>query len=128
MGRLILLTEHEIKNYRRVCTVIVIALIAWKFFSMDFLTAIGLAFAVVYGADVVLTIVGHFVARLVFSEVYPKSIKELKHTSKQYQYILKFGDREIYSYVYTKPLSDVRIRCWKYLGSYLVEVTSKKKG
>lgn len=124
---MLIFTEHEIKKFRSYLGVVIVSVLVWKFTELDIWQALGLMFTVLCVSDVVFNVMGRFLAKIMFKEVIPKSVKELKHSPKQYQYILKLPKREVYSYVYTRPLNEVDVRCWEYMGSYMIGVTKKKK-
>lgn len=121
---MLLWTEHERKRYKQFLLILLAGIALWGLKVYPLLTAIGVMFLIVNAINVVFTLFGHILARFMFKEVYPKSIRELKHTDKQYQYILKIGKEDIYTYVYNKPLKDVNVRCWVFMSSYFIEVTS----
>lgn len=123
---MIVFAEHEIKKYRGYFITLLLGCIIALVCKYNIYLSLGYAFVVHTCFSVVTDVFGRLLARILFTEVTPKSVRELKHSEKQYQYILKLPKREVYSYVYTKPLSSVNVKCWTYLGSYMIEVTSKK--
>lgn len=124
---MIVLTEHEGKRYREYLLVIVVSYVLNAVRGVNIFYAMGCTFAVVVIAELASFILGHIIGKLIFERAYPKSIREIKHSAKQYQYVATFGDKEVYSYVYKKPLEEVEVQCWKYRHSYLFEVVKKRK-
>lgn len=124
---MLVFTEHEVKKFRSYLIIACVSVGIWYFTELDILQALGLMFAVLFVSDVFFNVTGRFLAKIMFKEVIPKSVKELKHSEKQFQYVLKLPKRDLYSYVYNKPLKDVNVKCWEYMGSYMIGVTKKKK-
>lgn len=123
---MIVFTEREKKKLKDYVVIIVVGIALAKFRGWDVFTAMGYVFTVLVCVDAITSLLGHILARVAFIEVFPKSVKELKHSDKQYQYIIKTDKREIYTHVYNVPLEKVKVRCWSLLGSYLIEVTRKR--
>lgn len=124
---MLVFTEHELKKFRGYLISAVIGIVLWQVTKLDLLQSLGVVFTVLFVSDVFFNLLGRLLAKLLFKEVIPKSVKELKHSEKQFQYVLKLPKREVYSYVYAKPLNAVNVRCWEYMGSYMIGVTAKKK-
>lgn len=120
-------TEHEKRRYKDYIIILVAGIGLHYVRSMNLFTAFGCMFGIIMIAELGAMVLGRIVARIIYERVYPKSIKELKHTNKQYQYILDVGHKQIYSYVYTVPLDTVDVKCWKFHGQYLVEVCRKHR-
>lgn len=120
-------TEHEKRRYKDYAIVIVVGILLYYLRGMDIFTAMGCMFSILVIAELGSVLLSRIVVHLLFERVYPKSIKELKHTDKQYQYILDLGKQSIYSYVYTQPLEQMDVRCWKMNGRYVIEVCKKRR-
>lgn len=120
-------TEHVKKKYRDYFKILLIGLILSWWRHWEPFAGIGCVFAIFLIAEILMSLLGHLVARILYERVYPESVEELKHTNRQYQYILKIGGKSVYSYVYNVPLKKVDVRCWKFKGSYLIEVVRKKR-
>jgi hypothetical protein len=89
--------------------------------------AIGIVYTIFVAADLITVFVGNFIAPHMFLRIYPKSVKELKHSSKEYQYIVDIAGKEIYSTIYSKPLSEVEVECYKYMGRIFIAVKRKAR-
>lgn len=120
-------TEHVKKKYRDYFKILLIGLILSRWRHWEPFAGIGCVFAIFLIAEILMSLLGHLVARILYERVYPESVEELKHTNKQYQYILKVAGKDVYSYVYNLPLEKVDVRCWKFRGSYLIEVVRKRR-
>lgn len=120
-------TEHVKKKYKDYFKILLIGLVLSWWRHWEPFAAIGCVFAIFLVAEILMSLSGHLVARILYERVYPKSVEELKHTSKQFQYILKLDGKDVYSYVYNLPLNKVEVRCWRFIGSYLIEVVRKKR-
>lgn len=120
-------TEHVKKKYRDYFKILLIGLILSWWRHWELFAGVGCVFAIFLIAEILMSLLGHLVARILYERVYPESVEELKHTNKQYQYILKVAGKDVYSYVYNLPLEKVDVRCWKFKGSYLIEVVRKRR-
>lgn len=96
-------------------------------FKWDFLKAIGLVVAVAICIDVFMALAGNLVVPLMFERIWPTDIRELKHNEKQYQYIVNYNGRDVYTVVYRQPLEKVELKCYKYMGRVFIAVVMKKK-
>ena len=94
----------------------------------NYLACVGAVYLVLLAVDIIMLLMGGVTARIMFTEIYPKSVREIKHNNKQYQYVVNDGKREVYTVAYSKPLDKVKLRCFKYMGQCFVEVRNKKQG
>lgn len=119
-------TESAKRRYRDYITIVVLGLILKYIRDWTWCASVGFIFLIFMAVEILSELFGHVLARVLYERIYPKNIRELKHTEQQYQYILELDNKkEIYTYVYEKPLKDVEVRCWKFYGKYLIEVVRR---
>ena len=116
------LSNDKRAMWRRRFTVLIISVILRYIVGWDWYKSIALAFLGYMALDVVMTLAGELYVPLIFVKTYPKSVKELKHSAKQYQYIVTEDKKDIYTPVYRFPLEDVTLTSYKYLGRTFVRV------
>ena len=116
------LSNDKRAMWRRRVTVMLIATGLRYIVGWDWYKSIALAYLGYIALDVVMTLAGELYVPLIFVKTYPKSIRELKHSEKQYQYIVTENKKDIYTPVYRFPLKDVTVTTYKYLGKTFVRV------
>ena len=115
-------TEHELRRYKDYVIIVALGIVLGFISKIGIFTGIGMMFVLFFVVDLLMIPMGMLVARIMFKEVYPSKIEELKHTGKQYQYIAHINGKKIYSYVYKKPLDKVKIKVYTFGGRHLFEV------
>lgn len=116
------LSNDKRAMWRRRVTVMLIATGLRYIVGWDWYKSIALAYLGYIALDIVMTLAGELYVPLIFVRTYPKSIRELKHSAKQYQYIVTEDKKDIYTPVYRFPLEDVAVTTYKYLGKTFVRV------
>ena len=116
------LSNDKRAMWRRRVTVMLIATGLRYIVGWDWYKSIALAYLGYIALDIVMTLAGELYVPLIFVRTYPKSIRELKHSAKQYQYIVTDDKKDIYTPVYRFPLEDVAVTTYKYLGKTFVRV------
>ena len=90
-----------------------------SFRGFDLLGCIGLVFLLFFGVDLFMTVVSLVFAKVFLNELPSPKVKQKKHSDgKHYQYIIKHNGREVWSYVYTRPLDQVKVRVFEKAGHY----------
>lgn len=116
------LSNDKRAMWRRRVTVMLIATGLRYIVGWDWYKSIALAYLGYIALDIVMTLAGELYVPLILVKTYPKSIRELKHSEKQYQYIVTENKKDIYTPVYRFPLKDVTVTTYKYLGKTFVRV------
>ena len=111
-------TIHEWDNFKRNSLLIAVGAVGSLLLHKNFLITVGALFILLLSIDVISNLITLLLVPLIYSPISIMNVKELKHDERRYQFIVVMKGKEIYSHVYSEPLENVKITCWRINGKY----------